>query len=124
MIPCASAVRSAAATVCWLVHSRASNGHSSTQIPQYMHSDQSMTNRSSTFVVRSLVPGGRFSIGSVCESMLMHQLGHSRAQIMHDVHADPINLIDPCAPVTKRSLSLPEGSPKRSLSPPKHSLSR
>ena len=40
-------------------HSSASNGHSSTQMPQYMHSDQSMAKRSSTFRVRSRAPDGR-----------------------------------------------------------------
>ena len=38
-------------------HSRASNGHSSMQMPQYMHSDQSMAKRSSTCRVRSRDPG-------------------------------------------------------------------
>ena len=40
-------------------HSSASNGHSSMQMPQYMHSDQSMAKRSSTFWVRSRAPDGR-----------------------------------------------------------------
>ena len=41
-------------------------------------------------------PGGGPSTASVCESMLMHQVGHSRAQIMHDVHAGSINRIHRC----------------------------
>ena len=36
--------------------------------------------------------------GSACESMLMHQVGHSRAQIMQDVQAGSINRIHPCDP--------------------------
>ena len=34
----------------------ASNGHTSTQIPQYMHSAKSMAKRSSTFTERPLPP--------------------------------------------------------------------
>jgi hypothetical protein len=64
-----------------------------------MQSDQSRANRSSTLRVRSRVPGGRSGTGSVCESMVMHQLGHSRAQIMQEVQAASISRIDPC-PVT------------------------
>jgi hypothetical protein len=56
-----------------------------------MHSDQSIAKRSSTFRVLSRAPAGKPSTGSVCESMLMHQLGHSRAQIMQDVQAGSIN---------------------------------
>jgi hypothetical protein len=55
-----------------------------------------MTNLSRTFRVRPRAPAGRSGIGSVCESMVMHQLGHSRAQIMHEVHAGSINRIEPC----------------------------
>ena len=29
--------------------------------------------------------------------MVMHQLGHSRAQIMHEVHAGSISRMEPCA---------------------------
>ncbi len=77
-------------------HSRASNGHSSMQIPQYMHSDQSMAKRSSTWVVRGRAPGWSAAITSECESMVMHQVGHSRAQTMQDVHAGSISRMDPC----------------------------
>ena len=34
-------------------------------------------------------------MGSVCESIRMHQVGHSRAQIMHEVQAGSISRIEP-----------------------------
>ena len=57
-----------------------------------------MAKRSSTFRVRSRDPGRQTRNGSACESMLMHQVGHSRAQIMQDVQAGSINRIQPCDP--------------------------
>ena len=98
-------------------HSRASNGHSSTQMPQYMHSDQSMANRSSTFRVRSRAPAGRSGIGSVCESMVMHQLGHSRAQIMHEVQAGSISRIVPWPAAGVGSITASAAGPGRRRSP-------
>ncbi len=47
----------------------ASNGHTSMQIPQYMHSEKSMANRSSTFRLRSRPPSSAAGIVSLCESM-------------------------------------------------------
>ena len=46
----------------------ASNGHTSMQIPQYMHSAKSMANRSSTLRLRGLPPSGAGTV-SLCESM-------------------------------------------------------
>ena len=74
------------------------------QIPQYMQRDQSMANRSRTFRVRSRTPGGRSGMGSVCESIWMHQVGHSRAQIMHEVQAGSISRIEPWATVTSAAV--------------------
>ena len=47
----------------------ASNGHTSTQIPQYMHSAKSIANRSSTLRVRARAPGVLGGMTSLCESM-------------------------------------------------------
>ena len=66
------------------------------QMPQYMHSDQSMAKRSSAWVVRGRAPGWSAGVTSEWESMVMHQVGHSRAQTMQDVHAGSISRIDPC----------------------------
>ena len=38
------------------LQNRASNGQTSTQMPQYMHSEKSMSKRSSAFCVRGLPP--------------------------------------------------------------------
>jgi hypothetical protein len=46
----------------------ASNGHASMQMPQYMHSEKSIANRSSTFRCRSRPPPSAGSV-SLCESM-------------------------------------------------------
>ena len=61
-------------------------------MPQYMHSDQSMAKRSRTWVVRGRSPGCSAAATSECESMLMHQVGHSRAQTMQEVQAGSIIL--------------------------------
>ena len=49
-----------------------------------------------TLRVRSGVSAREVRIGSAWESIAMHQLGHSRAQIMQDVQAGSISLIVPC----------------------------
>ena len=46
----------------------ASNGQTSTQIPQYMHSAKSIANRSSTLTWRGRPPPGGSTV-SLCESM-------------------------------------------------------
>jgi hypothetical protein len=46
----------------------ASKGQTSTQMPQYMHSDQSMANRSSTLRTRGRPPGRTGAAASVCPS--------------------------------------------------------
>jgi hypothetical protein len=50
------------------VQNNASNGQTSMQIPQYMHSEKSIAKRSSTLRARSRPPGGA-GIVSLCESM-------------------------------------------------------
>ncbi len=47
----------------------ASNGHTSMQMPQYMHSEKSIANRSRTLRCRSRPPGVGLGIVSLCESM-------------------------------------------------------
>ena len=47
----------------------ASNGHTSMQMPQYMQSEKSMANRSSTLRCRSRPPASSAGIVSLCESM-------------------------------------------------------
>ncbi len=47
----------------------ASNGHTSMQIPQYMHSAKSMAKRSSTLRWRARLPSSRAGTVSLCESM-------------------------------------------------------
>jgi hypothetical protein len=46
----------------------ASNGQTSMQMPQYMHREKSIANRSSMFRARGLPPSGAGSV-SLCESM-------------------------------------------------------
>ena len=47
----------------------ASNGQTSMQMPQYMHSEKSMANRSRTLRVRSRAPSSVAGTISLCESM-------------------------------------------------------
>lgn len=47
----------------------ASNGHTSMQIPQYMQSEKSIANRSSTLRLRSRPPGTAAGTVSLWESM-------------------------------------------------------
>ncbi len=47
----------------------ASNGHTSMQIEQYMHSEKSIANRSSTLRLRSRPPSSAGGTVSLCESM-------------------------------------------------------
>ncbi len=47
----------------------ASNGQTSMQIPQYMHSEKSIANRSRTLRCRSRPPGVVAGSVSLCESM-------------------------------------------------------
>nr|WP_246082897.1 MULTISPECIES: hypothetical protein [Nonomuraea] len=47
---------------------RASNGHTSMQMPQYMHREKSMAKRSRTLRWRARPPSGA-GIVSLCESM-------------------------------------------------------
>ena len=47
----------------------ASNGQTSMQMPQYMHSEKSMANRSSTLRVPLAATLGGAGIVSLCESM-------------------------------------------------------
>ena len=47
----------------------ASNGQTSMQMPQYMHSEKSMANRSSTLRCRGRAALARRGISSLCESM-------------------------------------------------------
>ena len=51
------------------LHQSASNGQTSTQIPQYMHSEKSIANRSSTLRWRARPPSVVAGISSLCESM-------------------------------------------------------
>ncbi len=51
------------------LHHSASNGHTSTQIPQYMHNEKSMAKRSSTLRWRARPPGVVAGISSLWESM-------------------------------------------------------
>lgn len=91
-----NAVADAAAGGSASSQTRASNGHSAIQIPQYMHSDQSIVKLSRTCCVRCRGPGGEPGTGSVWLPMSMHHVGHSRAQIMQDVHAFSTNRIRAC----------------------------
>jgi hypothetical protein len=50
-------------------HHNASNGQTSTQMPQYMHSAKSMAKRSSTLRVRARPPSLAGGTVSLCESM-------------------------------------------------------
>ena len=50
-------------------HHSASNGHTSTQMPQYMHSEKSMAKRSRTLRVRERPPSVADGTDSLWESM-------------------------------------------------------
>ena len=63
-----------------------------------------MTKRSSTFTSRTGRRRGTSGSGSVCESRLMHQTGHSRTQSMQEVQAGSISRIRPCAPRRRSAL--------------------
>lgn len=60
-------------------------GHCSMHTPQYMHRAQSISKVSSTLWVRPLAPGAGV-LRSWWEERWMHQVGHSLAQIMQEVH--------------------------------------
>jgi len=55
------------------------------QMPHHMHSAKSMANRSSTCSTRGRPRSVRGGTVSLCESISMHQSGHSRAHTMHTV---------------------------------------
>ena len=63
----------------------ASNGHTSMQMPEYMHSAKSIAKRSSTLRLRGRPPGWVGGTGSLCDSRWMHHTGHSRAHSVHTV---------------------------------------
>nr|WP_285776547.1 hypothetical protein [Microtetraspora sp. NBRC 13810] len=72
----------------------ASNGHASMQMPQYMHSEKSIAKRSSTLRARGRPPSGAGRV-SLCESMKMHQSGHSLAHSMQTVQFSSTRAITP-----------------------------
>jgi hypothetical protein len=72
----------------------ASNGQTSMQMPQYMHSEKSIAKRSRTLRCLGRPPSGA-GIVSLCESIKMHQSGHSRAQSMQEVQFSSISAMTP-----------------------------
>ena len=65
------------------------------QMLQYMQSEKSMSNWSRTFWLRSRPPSEAGGMASLCESIVMHQAGHSRAHNMHDVQFSSCSAMTP-----------------------------
>ncbi len=73
----------------------ASNGQTSTQMPQYMHSEKSIAKRSSTATVRGLRCVSSAGRVSVWPSISMHQSGHSRTHSMQTVQLSSRSAMTP-----------------------------